>query len=201
MIFFIVLFFCIASALHGQSSIPDPQMPYDTQAQARYFAKRTFGPQRLLLLGLETTLDQVRGDPAEWGRSGESYAYRFLSHEGKRLVRNSAQFGLEYVLGQDTRYRSSRECKFWKRVSYAVSRSVLAYKPDGTSTFAYGQLGAAIAVSTVPHTWHPGALTGKSMIGNVLGGAADQAGNNLLTEFTPDLKKFGKDIRKKIFKK
>ena len=79
--------------------------------------------------------------------------------------------------------------------------SVLAYKADGSVEPMYGRMAAGIVAAATASTWCPRSIGAGTLLGGVAQAALDRAGNNLLTEFEPDLKNFGRKTWKSFHRK
>ena len=188
-------------ALAAQVNLPDPQYYAGVRERFNAYLFRTYtDPARFCWLLIDSAKDTWSQDPYQWDRSPRSYSYRVASAWGRRIIRNTAQFGLESMLHEDSRYRPSNEHNFGKRIYFALSHSVLAYKPDGSLEPAYGRIGAGLIAAGASSTWHPQSISAAAMLGGAGQAALDRAGNNLLTEFTPDLKTFGRKAWNQIRK-
>jgi hypothetical protein len=117
---------------------------------------------------------------------------RVASGWGRRIVRNTMQLAFESALHEDSRYRRSQETGFRPRVWFALSHSLLAYKPDGSTEPIYGKLAAGVVGAAVSSTWHPQAIDQQALFCGIAHSILDWAGSNLLTEFEPDLRNFGR---------
>jgi hypothetical protein len=193
----VLLFFIAIPALAQLAPIPPlaPQTEYyrDLQDRVHSYIFRTYtDPSRLSWLLVDCATDQWTRAPHQWDNSAESYSYRVASAMGRRIVSNTVQLGFETALREDSRYRKSGERRFGKRVLAAVSHSVLAYKPDGSLEPMYGRIAAGIVTAAASSTWHPQAINASSLLAGAAQGAIDRAEGNLLTEFEPDLKNFGR---------
>lgn len=168
---------------------------YYTTERARidaYIFRTYTDPRRMVWLLADSAMDTAWKSPHQWDRSPESYGYRVASGWGRRIVRNTAQLGFESALKEDSRYRPSASPRFTRRFLFAVRQSVVAYKPDGSLTPAYGRMAAGVVGAAASSTWHPQSVNASALLSGVAFGALDRAGNNLLTEFTPDLQAFGR---------
>jgi hypothetical protein len=158
-------------------------------------------PSRLAWLLIDGAKDTWSRDPHAWDRSPESYSYRVASGWGRRIVRNTAQLGFESILHEDSRYRPSLEHGLRKRLMFAIRSSVTAYKPDGKIEFAYGLVAAGVVSNAVSSTWHPQSTRAGALLGGIGQSAIDRASGNLLCEFEPDLKRFGRKAWDQILRK
>ncbi|MCU1258880.1 MAG: hypothetical protein JWO80_1765 [Bryobacterales bacterium] len=199
---FVILFFCLAAPLVAQLSFATPHYYADKRERLNDYVFRTYtDPARLCWLLVDSAKDTWYKDPHQWDRSAESYSYRVASGWGRRVVKNTVQLGFETALHEDSRYRPSNERGLRKRVLFAVSHSVLAYKPDGAVEPAYGRLAAGVVTAVISSTWHPQSVRPGTLLGGIGQCALDRAGNNLLTEFEPDLKYFGRKTWNQVFRK
>jgi hypothetical protein len=171
----------------------DPLYYLDTRQRFDAYVFRTYtDPSKLAWLLIDSAQDTWTKAPRQWDRSPESYSYRVASGWGRRMVNNTAQFGFETILHEDSRYRLSGERAFRKRVLFAVSHSVLAYKPDGSIEPAYGRMAAGVVTAAASSTWHPQSIGAGAIFSGAGQAAMDRAGSNLINEFAPDLRAFGK---------
>src|SRR5215467_6270844 len=138
-----------ASVGYGQQQPTEPFSP--SRRWARYI-HRTYSPDRLGLLAIETTLDQALREPGCWDRGMGSYARRYTRGFERRVIRNSAELGAGLLTGEDLRYHRSRSTLLHGRVWNAVRSAFLARMPDGTNQPAYGRFVAtAIAEASTVH--------------------------------------------------
>ena len=169
--------------------------PYyrDNRERFNAYLFRTYtDPQRFAWLLVDSATDHWTRAPREWDRSAESYSYRVASGWGRRIVRNSVQTALEAALKEDSRYRLSGDRRFGKRIVFAITHAVLAYRPDGSVEPMYGRMAAGVVASATASTWHPQSNSAATLLCGVGSAAIDRAGSNLLTEFEPDLRRFGR---------
>jgi hypothetical protein len=182
-----------AGPVFAQVSLAEPHYYLDVQERFQSYVFRTYSdPERLAWLLVDSAKDTWSKDPGHWAQTGEGYSYRFASGWGRRIVRNTAQFGFEAVLHEDSRYRPSGAHGFSKRFLFATGHSVTAYRPDGSIGPAYGRIAAGVAGAAISSTWHPQSIDACALLSGAGEAVLDRAGNNLLTEFAPDLKAFGK---------
>jgi hypothetical protein len=94
------------------------------------------------------------------------------------------------LLHEDNRYFGSREHGFGRRILYAVKRSVLARKDDGTSRISISQIGSTAGAAFISRLWQP-STNNSAGDGAVSFGIsmASNAGLNVMREFLPDISK------------
>jgi hypothetical protein len=183
----------LSATVLAQVKLADPEYYLNTRQRVDAYIFRTYtDPQKFGWLLIESAQATWLKDPHEWDRSPESYSYRVASGWGRRIVSNTAQFAFETALHEDSRYRPSGAQGVRKRILFAISHSVIAYKPDGSIGPAYGRMAAGVAAATASSTWHPRSIDAGPILSGVGQSAIDRACSNLLTEFGPDLKAFGR---------
>ena len=189
---FCLSFLLFAAPAVAQVNLTGPAFYNGLHDRFNGYLFRTYtDPQRLAWLLADSALDHWSGAPEAWDHSAQSYSYRVASAWGRRIVANTAQFGFEAMLREDSRYRPSGSRNFGNRIFFAVRSSVTAYHPDGSLGPAYGRIGAGLVARATSSTWHPQSMNASVLLNGVAQSALDRAGSNLLTEFTPDLKAFG----------
>ena len=197
-----LLFFILSLPLLGQMIPLDPDYYSSDRERFNGYFHRTYAdPSRLGWLLIDSAKDTWSKDPHQWDRSPQSYSMRVASGWGRRIARNTAQYGFESLLHEDSRYRPSHEKGLRRRVTFAIRNSVLAYRPDGSIGPAYGRMAAGVVGAAISSTWHPQSIDACTLLGGIGQSAMDRASNNLLTEFEPDLKRVGRKTWNQIFRK
>jgi hypothetical protein len=188
-------------ALPSAAQLLSGQYPDNRERLNIYLYNTYADPVRLGWLLIDSAAATWSKDPHQWDRSAESYSYRVASGMGRRIVRNTALLGFETLLHEDSRYRPSLEHGLGKRMLFAIRHSVLAYKPDGSVEPAYGRIAAGVVAAATSSTWHPQSIEAGRLLSGVGQSAIDRAGNNLLAEFEPDIKRFGRKTWNQIIRK
>ena len=192
--------FGLAGPVFSQINVTDPLYYRDNHERFSSYLNRTYtDPARLGWLLVDSATDTWSKSPHQWDQSAESYSYRVASGWGRRIVRNTLQLGFETALHEDSRYRPSNQHGLGRRFVFAVSRSVLAHKPDGSVEPAYGRIAAGVASAAISSTWHPQSTRGDALLCGAAQAVLDRAGSNLLAEFQPDLKSVGKKTWNRVF--
>jgi hypothetical protein len=186
-----VFLLLIASSAEAQVS-QSPDYYRNAGERIHSYVVRTYtDPSRISWILVDSAVDHWSGAPTQWDRSAQSYSFRVASGFGRRIVGNTAQLAFESLLHEDSRYRRSGDTRFKTRVLFALSHSVLAYRPDGSVEPMYGRMAAGLATAATSSTWHPQSISATCLLNGAAAAAIDRAGGNLLTEFEPDLKRFG----------
>ncbi len=161
---------------------------------------RTYSWQQMGSLAVDTAIDNFLPHPT-WGRSMNGYSCRYVSSFGKRLVTNSAEFGASSLFQEDIRYRSSHLDGFVPRLKFAVTHAFTAYGPDNRVEPAYGRFAGIAAVAVIEPSWRPGGWSTSRFGHNASSRALDLLQASVLNEFSPDMKRFGLRVRKRVLKK
>jgi hypothetical protein len=145
------------------------------------------------MLAFDTAVDHFISKP-EWGDGMGGYGCRYASGFGRRLIRNSAEFGVASLLHEDIRFHPSHRKGLLPRIQYATAHAFLAVGPDNRTEPAYARFAGMAGSTLIEPVWH-GRTFSASSFGQAIGfRLLDQVQNSLLTEFSPDLKKLGKRI-------
>jgi hypothetical protein len=187
------LFLVAMPGLAQPADVDHPQYYSSLHERIHAYVFRTYtDPARLSWLLVDSAADHWSRAPHQWDSSAESYSFRVASGWGRRIVSNTAQLGFETILHEDSRYRRSGERQFGTRILFALRYSVLAWKPDGSVEPMYGRIAAGVVAAATSSTWHPQSISAETLLSGLGQSVMDRAAGNLLTEFEPDLKKFGR---------
>src|SRR5262249_37085745 len=145
-------------------------------------------------------VDHLLWDP-EWGRGFGGYGYQYASGFGRRLISNTVEFGAILMLRQDTRYRPSRQKGLFRRVRDAATHAFRAPGPNGEFQPSYARFAGITGGALITPAWHKHGLSAHCFGRNMAFSATDQVQNSLLTEFSPDLLKIGRQVRRKVLGK
>ena len=192
-------FFFLACAAAQDPSEALPQQS-STSERFQYYLQRTYSWQRMSWLAADTGLDHLLHE-SEWGRGMGGYGCHYASGFGRRLINNSVEFGAILVLRQDTRFRPSHRTGLFPRLSYAVSHAFLATSERGRIQPAYARFAGITGGALIAPAWHSHPLSASGFGQDLAFSALDQVQNSLLTEFSPDMQRVGRAIRKKLFSK
>ena len=192
-------FFFLACAAAQDPSEALPQQS-STSERFQYYLQRTYSWQRMSWLAADTGLDHLLHE-SEWGRGMDGYGCHYASGFGRRLINNSVEFGAALILRQDARFRPSREKGFFPRIRYAATHAFLATSASGNVQPAYARLAGITGGALVAPVWHQRTLSASGFGRDLAFSTLDQVQNSLLTEFSPDMLKIGRKLRKKVLRK
>ncbi len=168
----------------------DPLVPITAKDKFTLYLKTTYGPEAFLRSGAIARINQVRDQPAEWGRGWDGYGDRLGSSLGQRVVSNTISFGVESLRGEDSRYFPSEQTRTSARIKSALAQTFVVHTDHGGTTVALGRIAGAFGGGFVSRAWQP---EGHGIIWpGVQSGAismASDAAFNVFREFWPDIKR------------
>jgi len=167
------------------------------EQQRREFVRRTFGAERLLFMAVDTSLDQVLGEPCEWGRGAPGFGQRYSDRLGRRIARNGISFIAAAALGEDLRYRPSRETGLLRRFRHVLWQSVGS--ADGSRPFLISRFTGSLAGDVATTAWRNDGLTTGRIGGRLAWTYMTHLEDSFVAEFGPELKAFGRRTMARVF--
>jgi len=150
------------------------------------------------LLAIDTTIDHALRQPACWDSAASSYGRRYARSFERRVIRNTVEMGAGILTGEDLRYRASRSPLFRQRIWNVLRSSVTANMSNGSTRPAYSRFFAtAVAEASTAH-WTRRHIQPGWLLHSVAWSGLDQVQTNLLDEFSPDLRRVGTRIWRKV---
>jgi hypothetical protein len=130
---------------------------------------------------------------------GKRFGATLANTESRRFIQG---FALSTILHQDPRYFYSSNRRFFPRVWYSVTRVVITKNDQGDRTFNTSEFLGALFSSALQNSYYPRHDRNLGDTMNRFSGAlSSDAIDDLLREFTPDMKRlFRKHAPKKILK-
>jgi hypothetical protein len=189
-----------AAAAQNPEIPPLSPQPATSAPQFQGYLDRTYGWQPLSWLATDTAIDLLRSRP-EWGRGPGGFGCQYASAFGRRLISNSAELAVGLELHEDTGFHPSQRRGFLPRMQYAMTHAFLASVPGGKFEPAYARFAAITSGALVAPAWHQRSLSASGFFEDFTFGMLGQLQNSLLNEFSPDLQKLGRNVRKKVLRK
>jgi hypothetical protein len=195
-----LVFALLASVpLHCQTTAPEALRLPALGERFRDYLHRTYTcRERLTFLAADAGIAHFLNGPEEWGRGPETFGFRLASNFGARVVANSIEFGAGAALEEDSRYRRSGLTGFRKRAAYAAASAFRARRPGGETRFGYSRLAATTAGVLISSTWQPRSVPARELAGSIGFGLLGRIPDNLLDEFSPEIRQAGKKLRRKV---
>jgi hypothetical protein len=104
-------------------------------------------------------VDQIEGQPPEWGGGMAGYGKRVASRLGTTIIQGSVQSAGCALLGHDPRYIRSADHRILYRIGHAFLFTLVTYNEEGRVRPAVATLGAYYASSMVSTLWYPDRFT------------------------------------------
>jgi hypothetical protein len=163
--------------------------PLSLKQKYVYSINEIFGIAPLLGAVAHAALDQAGVQPAQWGKTPDSFAIRAASRFGDRLMRHSLEFGVRALDHEDPRYFRSGEGSGFRRAGYAVVHTFLVRRDTGGNMPAYSLFVTDYTMPFVVRQWHPDRYHTLDAVEAGTLAVGIGIASNLFNEFWPDLKK------------
>jgi hypothetical protein len=106
-----------------------------------------------------SVVDQIEGQPPEWGGGMAGYGKRVASRLGTTIIQGSVQSAGCALLGHDPRYIRSADRRILHRIGHAFLFTLVTYNEEGNVRPAVATLGAYYTSSMVSTLWYPDRFT------------------------------------------
>jgi hypothetical protein len=188
----------LTAALVASAFAQQPADPYTASDRWAAYLHRTYSPERLAFLAVDTAIDNALRDPHCWDNSAASYGRRFARSFERRIIKNSFELGTGILTGQDLRYHPVRSAPFTQRIWHAVRSAAVAQSSSGSDQVAYTRFLAVAATDVSTANWTKRPITAHWVGRSVGWSVVDQAETNLMDEFSPDMRRFGARLWKRV---
>ena len=165
------------------------------QRSDRFFTDYLGSPFTYIAAAGAASGGQIGNDPKEWHRTWEAYGKRVGTTFAMFTIGTAVHEGGDAMLGLDPRYFRCRCSGGWRRSWNAVEMTFLAYDSHGHKRIDFPQLAGAYGSGMIVTTWYPNhysPLVQGVQMGHQEVGLA--AGVNLLREFSPELRRFFRNL-------
>lgn len=116
----------------------------------------TFGPLKLLGVGVGAAIDQGQNSPPEWKKGGSGYGKRFASRMGQNVIEGTTSYALSEAFRLDTGFERSQRHGFSERLGDALIQNVTSRTRSGKRIISVPRFGGAYVGGLVPAlTWYP----------------------------------------------
>ena len=184
----------ILGVLPNYRTVENPQFniqPLTVKGKFKLAVEDSFDPYAYPIAGIFAGLAQAKNDPKIWGRESwgpftKRFAASFADQTNENLMTEAV---VPALLKEDPRYFRLGSGSFFKRTSYAVSRSWLTRTDAGGTTFNFSEIAGAGVSSAISNLYYPPEdrtlSKNLSQWGIMVG---EDAFFNLLKEYWPDIK-------------
>jgi hypothetical protein len=196
----IAMLFCAGSFAYPQTSTPrTPAPPYKKltlNVRWHMYIKSTYTDhwRHVRLLGEVAANDFAFGGIKNWGSGLSGYGKSLAPVYGQSVICNSLKFAAGALIGDDARYRPSTSRGLLKRSLHAAVSTFTARAGSGNIRPAYSRIFAVIGAWLIANQWQPLPKVGFSVADELVFNVTDMYQDNLLAEFSPDLKRFGRKL-------
>jgi hypothetical protein len=164
--------------------------PLSNAQRGQIYIRQTFlsaGPY--VARAFSAGIDQVRGEPRDWGGGSAGYGRRYAARYGEFVVQSSILAGGNALLGFEPRYDFCRCDGFWPRTRHAISRNFVAYnRRERDLRPQVPMYVGAFAAGMVYNSWLPGQHNmWRGGAYSVLSQAGIGSGYNFVSEFALDI--------------
>jgi hypothetical protein len=122
----------------------------------------TFGPLKLLGVGVAAAIDQGQNNPPEWKKGGSGYGKRFASRMGQNVIEETTSYGLSEAFRLDTGFQRSQRHGFSERLGDALIQNVTSRTRSGKRIISVPRFAGAYVGGLVPAlTWYPSRFSYK----------------------------------------
>jgi hypothetical protein len=194
-------------AVEGEEATPTTESlayaPLSARCKFTVFLKSTYSPYTFVSAGFQATESQATGQWPRYGGGMQGWGKRLgatlANTESRRLIQG---FALSTILRQDPRYFPSRKRRLISRIWYSATRVVVTKNDSGRSAFNTSEFLGALFSSALQNSYYPRHDRSLGDTMNRFSGAlSSDAIEDLLREFTPDMKRlFHKHAPKKILR-
>jgi hypothetical protein len=132
---------------------------------------------------------QAENQNPDFGQGVKGYLHRYATSTSDQIIGNMMTEGfMPALLHEDPRYFRKVNGKFWSRLAYASTRTLIARDDHGKNTLNAAELlGNAIGAS-IGNAYYPQSRSGVDVLSRTLTSVATDTISNLLKEFWPDIK-------------
>jgi hypothetical protein len=180
--------------------------PMSLKRKLQYYAKDTFNPVSLLIPALPAAIimaDPPRRYPREWRDGADAFGRNFGDCLITELAANSGKFIAGAITHEDPRYYPDQARGFAHRTWHAIAFTFVDRNDQGRPVPAVSNFVGAAAAGFVGRAYlpdgyndlvHAGQRSAGTLGGYVPTLLVGYATQNLLTEFSPELKKLGRKL-------
>jgi hypothetical protein len=194
-------------ALAGCFAYPQDQHPltkttekFDFKARSVWYIERTYIDRwaQANLIGGIAVDDFIFGDEKRWGNGLSGLGKALAPAYGQRVINNTSEFFLGALIGDDARYQLSEKRGVVKRSLHATIDAFTARTGSGKTHPAYSRIIAISTGTLISNQWRSDPITGYHLTGALIFGVTDKIQDDFAQEFSPDLKRLGHAVWRKI---
>ena len=184
----------------NQQAASTPAEGFDFKARFALYVKRTYTNlwSHADVIGGVTVDDFVFSDVKRWGTGLSGWGKSLAPVYGVRVIDNTTEFLLGTLVGDDARYRPSEKHGLVRRSLHATVDAFTARTRSGNTRPAYSRIIAITTGTLISNQWRSDPETGYTLTRALVFGVADKIQDDFVSEFSPDLKRLGHKVWRKI---
>ncbi len=190
----------VLAPLYGQQA-PSGTQTFGWNVRFANYVQSTYSRHQMGLLVVDAGFDHLLRDPKYWARGANDFGCRYGADFGRRVTQNSIELLAGAALHEDARVKPSGEDGLRKRLEFAFKHALLATDDQGKERLAYSRLAGTAGGILLVSAWSPLPVTAQQFFEDFGFGLIGHLENSLFTEFSPDMKRIGMNLRRKILKK
>lgn len=155
-----------------------------------YWWTQSFNAGMLFGAAFNTALDPVLNGSTNkyWGQGVEGFSKRFGTRVTQSMAKGTGQAVVGALFKEDPRFYPSRKEKFWPRVGFALTHTLIVKNDAGHQQFSAGRVAGAFSSGFSGMAWTPDPIntTGDALVrvGTSMGGVV---AGSFWKEFQPDV--------------
>jgi hypothetical protein len=132
---------------------------------------------------------QAENQNPDFGQGVKGYLHRYATGVGDQIIGNMMTEGfMPALLREDPRYFRKVNGRFWSRLGYASTRTLIAKDDHGKNCFNFAEvIGNGIGAS-IGEAYYPKSRSGLDVLSRTWTAIATDTISNVLKEFWPDIK-------------
>jgi hypothetical protein len=176
------------------ATVNDPAQPFQSisvKLKFKLAAQDAFDPFSWVISGIYAGVAQWGNSYPGYGQGAEGYAKRYGAAFADGAIGNfMTEAILPSMLHQDARYFRLGQGGPWKRVGYAMSRTLVARSDAGKWQFNTSEIAGNAMAAGIANLYYPaGSRTAGDTMEKFALNVASDAGFNVLKEFWPDMRR------------
>ena len=167
-------------------------LPMSGKDKVCYWWTQSFNAQMLFGAAFNSALDPLINNSTNkyWGQGIDGFSRRFGTRVTQSMAKGTGQAVFGAIFKEDPRFYPSRKEKFWPRVGFALTHTLIVKNDQGHQQFSAGRAAGAFSSGFSGMAWTPDPInsprdalvrSGTSMGGVVAG--------SFWKEFQPDVMK------------
>ena len=162
-----------------------------------YWWTQSFNAGMLFGAAFNTALDPVlNGSTLKyWGQGVEGFSKRFGTRVTQSMAAGTGQALVGAVFKEDPRFYPSRKEKFWPRVGFALTHTLIVKNDDDHQQFSAGRVAGAFSSGFSGMAWTPDPINTTSAafvrVGTSMGGVV---AGSFWKEFEPEIMNLASSI-------